>query len=646
MIAHLTIANYALLAILWTSAFVLYLRNFRIARRADSLVASLVAVLALDAFRSAFESCYFGTVFAAEYEIAFLELGTWLERPELLIVPKILNTIVSIIVLGVVLRRWIPAELRERGDHAESERRLREELAASLEKTKRAAERWNLALAANQDGIWDWNVTTGRAWLSPRFEEQLGYAEGELDTDFDIARWEALLHPEDRARAKGTLADYFEGRIAAYDVEIRMRAKDGSYRTLRSRGVGQRDDAGRVVRMVGSHMDVTEHRKAEAALEKRRQIETVGLVAGGVAHDVNNLLAVIRSNAESARAALEPGSAADRALADVDDAVTRGASLTSRLLAVSGRGRFAVSRLDLGELARETARLLASSAPPGVVMDVDIANGVPPIEADAAQLQQVVMNLLTNAIDAVGPRRGHVRVRVFAEDRAEPSSAATPEEAPLPPGRYVVLEVADDGPGMDASVRARIFEPFFTTKPDGRGLGLSAILEALRAHRAGMSLHSEPGRGTRFVLSFAALAEEPLMEIEETERTPTERHPLVLVIDDERMVRNALARVVRRIGLDPREFSNGADALATLEAGVEVAVVLLDLTMPGEDGHQVLARIRETHPELPVILCSGYSATPPTSDSKCTALQKPFSVAQLREALERVGVASDDPVRK
>jgi PAS domain S-box-containing protein len=644
VIAHLTVVNYAVLALLWSVAFVLYLRGLRTARRADRLVATLLAVLALDAFKSAFESFYFGTVWAAQYDIAFVKLGAWLQEPARLILPKILNTIVALSVLGVVVRRWIPQELEERRRHAESEGRLREELAASLEETRRVAERWNLALRANQDGIWDWNVVTGEAWLSPRFEEQLGYAEGELMTGFDIVKWETLLHPDDRARVKATVGEYLEGRVPEYDVELRMRAKDGSFRTLRSRGVGQRDASGRVVRMVGSHMDVTEHRKAESALEKRRQIETVGLVAGGVAHDVNNLLAVIRSNAESARVAVPPGSAADRALADVDDAVARGATLTSRLLAASGRGRFAVSQIDLGELARETARLLSSSAPDEVVVEVEVAREIPPIEADAAQLQQVMMNLLTNAIDAVGAR-GKIRVKVWAEDRASASSGATADDPPLPPGRYVVLQVEDDGVGMDATVRARIFEPFFTTKPEGRGLGLSAMLETLRAHRGGLSLRSAPGEGTTFTLSFAALAREQPAPVEESSMAPTDQQPIALVVDDERMVRTALSRVLRRIGLEPREFSNGADALAMLEAGGEVAVVLLDLTMPGQDGHEVLAKIRQTHPALPVVLCSGYHATAPASDSKCTAIQKPFSVPQLREALERVGVTTNDPSR-
>ncbi|MCB9634808.1 MAG: PAS domain-containing protein [Sandaracinus sp.] len=640
MLAYLTVINYALLSVLWTAAFVLYVRGLRVARRSDPLVATLVAVLSLDAFKSAFESYYFGAVWSAQYDIALEDLGTWLQQPHLLIVPKILNTVVATSVLVVVVRRWIPQELEQRREHAESERRLREELAASLEETRRVAERWNLALSANQDGIWDWIVDTGEVWVSPRFEEQLGYAHGELD-GIDFSYIESILHPEDRPRVLRTAREFLDDRIPTYDLEFRLRAKDGSYRTVRSRGVALRDEQGRAVRMVGSHADVTEHRQAEVALQRRRKIETVGLVAGGVAHDVNNLLAVIRANAEMARRFVTAGSPADRALRDVDDAVVRGATLTSRLLAASGRGRFTSSDVDLGELARETARLLASSAPEGVAVEVEAVDSVPPIEADGAQLQQVVMNLLTNAIDAVD-QRGHVRVKVWSEDRDEPSRGTTPDDPPLPPGRYVVLRVEDDGSGMDAAVQTRIFEPFYTTKPEGRGLGLSAMLETLRAHRGGLVLESEPGKGTTFTLSFAALERETAAVVEEAPVEKSSERPIAFVIDDEKMVRVALARTLRVGGLEPREFSNGADALSILEAGAPVTVVLLDLTMPGQNGHQVLAEIRKLHPTLPVVLCSGYHATVPASDAKCTAIQKPFTYQQLREALERVGVAMMD----
>ncbi|MBX3251859.1 MAG: PAS domain-containing protein [Myxococcales bacterium] len=644
-IATFTVVNYGLLTLLWSTIFVLYLRYRRIARREDALVATLAAVLGLDAFKSTLESAYFGTVWAAEYDIAFVELGHWLAQPELLILPKLFNTFVAVVVLVIVMRRWIPRELEERRRQAESDRHLREELAAALAETRAAEERWDLALRANQNGIWDWDVETGRAWLSPRFEEQLGYAPDELNAGFDIERWKSLLHPDDRARVLEAVDAYLQGHATEYDVELRLRAKDGSYRQIRSRGVGQRDPSGAVTRMVGSHEDVTERRRAEAALERRRQVETVGLVASGVAHDVNNLLVVIRSNVEVARADLLEGSPADLALADVEDAVARGATLTSRLLAASGRGKFTVGRIDLGELALEMTRLLGSSAPRGVRLEIDVAPGIASVEGDGAQLQQVVMNLLTNALDAVDPERGRVRVRVYEETRttASPNALSGADGqasgSELPPGDYVVLEVEDDGAGMSEEVRARIFDPFFTTKPEGRGLGLSAMLGTLKAHRAGLSLRTAPGEGATFTLAFPAAQRDPALSRPPPPPEPTER-PIALVIDDEKMVRRALARTLRLLGLEPREHADGPSALAALESPEPVAVAILDLTMPGMDGHETLARLRAGRPTLPVVLCSGYHASAPASDPHTTTLQKPFSAPQLREALERVGVAT------
>ncbi|UJR81591.1 hybrid sensor histidine kinase/response regulator [Sandaracinus amylolyticus] len=637
-VAYLTVGNYLLLTLLWSAIVVLYLRSRRLARSVDPLVATLAAVLALDATKSAIESAYFGVVWASEYEIALTALGAILARPEMLIAPKILNLVTAVTVLAVIVRRWIPRELRERRERAESDARLRRELEASLADVRAAEERWDLAIRANQDGIWDWDLTTNRVWISPRLEEQLGYAHGELAPRFGPEIWKDLVHEEDAEQLGAAREAFVRGTTRDFDVEVRLRCKAGDHRTFRARAAAQRAPSGEALRVVGSLSDVTEQRRVEASLARRRSIERLGLVASGVAHDVNNLLAVVRANVELARTTTSSDSRVAAALADIDDAVTRGATLTSRLLASTGRGRFAVTEVDVGALAQEMTRLLAGSAPRAVRIETAISRPVPTVEADAAQVQQVVMNLVTNAIEAVDPEHGKVRVSVRAEAVREPVPAAVADEAALPPGRYVVLEVDDDGVGMSDAVRAQMFEPFFTTKPEGRGLGLAAMLSTLRAHRAGLRLRSAPGQGTTFTVLFPA-SERASQEARPPRDIRARRSRCALIVDDDESVRTAVSRMTELLGLEPRVVGSGAAALDVLDEHGELAVVLLDLRMPGGfDGHDVLLRIRERRPELRVVMMSGFHKFVPMSDARTTALQKPFSMEQLRDALARVGV--------
>ncbi|AKF05809.1 ATP-binding protein [Sandaracinus amylolyticus] len=637
-VAYLTVGNYLLLTLLWSTIVVLYLRSRRLARKVDPLVATLAAVLALDATKSAIESAYFGVVWASEYEIALPSLGAFLARPEMLIAPKILNLVTAVAVLAVIVRRWIPRELRERRERVESDARLRRELESSLADVRAAEERWELAIRANQDGIWDWDLTTQRVWISPRLEEQLGYVPGELAPHITPELWQQLVHEED-ARAVATASTaYLRGTTRDFDVEVRLRCKAGHYRTFRARAAAQRGPDGHALRVVGSLADITEQRLAEASLARRRSIERLGLVASGVAHDVNNLLAVVRANVELARATTASDSRAAAALADIDDAVTRGATLTSRLLASTGRGRFAVTDVDVGALAQDMTRLLSRSAPEAVHIETDVARPVPPVEADAAQVQQVVMNLVTNAIEAVDPQRGSVRVSVRVEDVREPVPAVVAEDSALPPGRYVALEVADDGVGMSDAVRAQMFEPFFTTKPEGRGLGLAAMLSTLRAHRAGLRLRSAPGEGTTFTVLFPA-SERTSAEARPPRELRARRSRCALIVDDDENVRTAVSRMTELLGLEPRAVGSAGAALDVLDEAGELAVVLLDLRMPGGyDGHDVLMRIRERRPELRVVMMSGFHKLVPMSDARTIALQKPFSMEQLRDALTRLGV--------
>jgi PAS domain S-box-containing protein len=634
-VRYFTIGNYLLVSVLWGAILALYIRHTRLARRDDALVATLTSVLALDAFKSAVENLYFGILWTGEYGLGFQGIARVLSQPAMLVIPKLLNTLVALVVLTVVLRRWIPRELQDRRRRERERTALLGRLEASRAEGAAKEERWQLVLEGNADGIFDLDVGTGVAWLSPRFAETLGYTPAELG-NLTLEAWLASVHPDDRARAAETFASVIAGEATPHELEVRERTKDDRYRTFVIRAAIVRGPDGRATRIVGSHTDVTDRRQAEAALAARERTESLGLLAGGIAHDVNNYLAVIRANV----GVLQHRKAADpEILADIDSTVMRASELTARLLAYSGKGKFVVGPIDLSVLARDIVRLMRSSAGPEVEVDIEVSPALPLIVGDAAQIQQVVMNLFKNALDAVGAA-GKVTVRTRLEHVTEPIRAIVNGEADAPPGDYVVLEIEDTGSGMSAETVARIFTPFFSTKSSGRGLGMSAVLGILRGHGAAMRIESALGTGTTFTVFFPSSGR---ADQGETAPRPAPGAPATahekraLVVDDEAMVRRATARVVGRLGFEVTTEGTGRGALARL-AEQPFDLVLLDLTMPDLDGHAVLAEIRRLYPQTPVILMSGYTAEAAPMGPGVAFLQKPFAFEELERCLR--GLAS------
>jgi PAS domain S-box-containing protein len=644
-LAYLTVVNYAVLAALWTAILALYLRYRRVARKQDALVAVLAAVLALDAFKSVTENVYFGVVWAGNYRLGLVALSRSLSQPLALLVPKLLNTAVALTVLSVVVRRWIPRELRERQSRLDESARLQRELEHSLDETIAKEERWQLALRANQDGIWDWQLADDRIWVSARYEEQLGYEPGSLG--FVNRAWVVeSIHPEDRNAAVSAIDAFIAGEAQSYNAEFRQRASDGSYRKILSRGAALRDANGVATRVVGSHSDVTAQRDAEQTLAARQRTESLGLLAGGIAHDFNNLLAVFAGNVSVLRDHVGRENArASNALEDLQRAVTRASDLTSRLLAYSGRGRFVIRGVDLSDLGQEMARLLASSAPSHVTIATEFASGIPLVEADAAQMQQLWMNLFTNAVDAIGDSRGTVYLRTRVEDVAAPIPPVVAGEPEAAPGRYVVVEVEDTGVGMTASARARLFDPFFTTKAKGRGLGMSAMLGILRAHRAGLKIRTAPGEGTTFTTYLPASATIAPQVTAPSKSAAPESIGVrrILLADDEPLLRTTIARMLEDDGFAIEVAANGREAIEKIDArAAPYDLGVIDLTMPFVDGKGVLARVRARWPRMPVILMSGYTDEAMEPDPWTQFLDKPFDKKALDDAVRRMLALVDD----
>jgi PAS domain S-box-containing protein len=358
----------------------------------------------------------------------------------------------------------------------------------------------SLVLEGSSEGFWDWNLATRQLTVSPRGMGLLGREGVEM---LPRARaWRPFVHPDDLPAVDRAGIGLRDGRSTAR-LQIRMVGAAGAWRWIELSGkVVERSRSGRPLRAAGTLRDVTAERNAEAQrreLEvqvlRGQKMESLGMLAGGVAHDFSNLLAVVRSNLDFALEQLPPGATAD-AVQDAQTGAKRALELTAQLLAYAGRGETHAELVRVDRLAAETVRLMKSSIPAGCLLDLDAPDDLPAVFADATQLRQVLMNLLLNAGQAMKGRSGVLAVRAGVQEHGGGlvPDAATPD--PLPAQRYVWVEVEDRGKGMDEATRARIFDPFFTTRPDGRGLGLPVVLGIVRGHGGAVSVRSAPGQGT------------------------------------------------------------------------------------------------------------------------------------------------------
>jgi signal transduction histidine kinase len=401
------------------------------------------------------------------------------------------------------------------------------------------------------------------------------------------------------------------------------------------------DDRGHLESIIGIATDITDRRQAEDALRQAQKLESLGVLAGGIAHDFNNLLTVVLGNLNLAQMHLPETAPARPYLANMEATVLRATELTKQMLAYSGRGHFVVRPHDLNAVVRDLTHLLVVSISKKVRLQLDLEATLPAIQADVAQLQQVVMNLVTNASDAIGDREGAIHVSTSAvvlDERA--LRAEYRVEAPVP-GRHVILEVEDTGCGMAPEVLERIFDPFFTTKATGRGLGLSAMLGILRGHGAGLNIASDVGRGSRFRLCFPAVtALVPLKALEDPAPGQGPAHGLVLLVDDEERILQTTGLALEALGFQVIAAQDGLEALERFqEHRQELRLVLMDLTMPRMDGREALHAMRELDPSVPVVLSSGFSEKDSLQafpdGGPAAFLQKPYQLKDLRAAIQR-----------
>ena len=428
-----------------------------------------------------------------------------------------------------------------------------------------------------------------------------------------------------------------------------IRRPDGQSVVVLGRAAPIRDSQGHITGGLVAWRDISEHKRLEQKLRESAKLESLGVLAGGIAHDFNNLLTGVLGNASLLADALPEGSTAWGYAQNIASAAEQAARLSQQMLAYSGRGRFVVEPVDVSEYIRRSTPLIESSIPKHVELSLDLAGDLPLIEADAAQLQQVIMNLVINGAEAIGPQGGRVTVttRPISVDEQYIRTLALDED--IRPGIYVALEVSDTGCGMDEETVGRIFDPFFTTKFLGRGLGLAAVQGIVRGHRGAIKVYSNPGHGTRFRILFPAAA--PTARNAALKAAGKQRAEggcgTVLVIDDEDVIRSTANNALRRLGYAVVTASDGTEGIAVFRALKDrVVVVLLDMTMPGLSGEETLRELRRIKPEVAVVLSSGFGETEALrrfgQHRLAGFLQKPYSVRTLASQVKAAvdGVAS------
>jgi len=482
-------------------------------------------------------------------------------------------------------------------------------------------------------------------WVTGALQTITGFTAEEVDAR---GGWESLIHPDDLSIPYGQLNALLAGEPAT--VEYRIVCKDGLVCWMQDTARPERGtEQDRVVAIYGAVKDITPRKQAEeqrlkmeAQIQQAQKLESLGKLAGGIAHDFNNLLMGILGNASLLKLDIEPDSPLRQGVQDIETTATRAADLVKQMLAYAGKSNLAIEAVNLPKLVREMKQLLEVSISKKATLELDFDDEVPAIRGDAAQVRQIVLNLLTNASEALADEIGIITIRlgvssgqIAVEDQLFPAGT-------LEPGAYVTLAVSDTGEGMAADQRQQIFDPFYTTKFMGRGLGLSAVLGIVQKHHGAIKVASEPGRGSTFTVFLpTADSHQPARISAETSQVQWRGRGQLLLVDDEQVVLSVGRRILENLGFKVSTARNGAEALTRFQSDPDrYRCVILDLTMPVMNGVDCYQHLREVREDVPVILTSGYDEQDLAEQypdlGLAGFLQKPYSIEALIARLSAI----------
>jgi PAS domain S-box-containing protein len=552
-----------------------------------------------------------------------------------------ITTVVAITLLALLLLEQFRSRLTEMLTH----------MHAAQQRLEAQNERLAVTLQSIGDGVMTTDAHGTILTLNHMMEHLTGWTQaeavGKSFTDVLV-----LVDPAEHESHVNLLQRVFQNQLPLASIgETLLRARDMTTRYVSGTAAALHNQAGVVVGVVLAFHDISEQKRAEEErVQWERQIletqklESLGVLAGGIAHDFNNLLTCILGNASLVLDELAPSSPERDSIKQIEIAALRAAELTRQMLAYAGKGRFVIQSIDLNELIVEMAALLKASIAKHVALQFDLAAHLPPIEGDSTQIRQIVMNLITNAAEAIGEAQGSIRIKTqlqqFHEERTAGTTAVVVDE-PLS-GDYIVLDVIDTGSGMDEATIARIFEPFFTTKFTGRGLGLAAVMGIIRGHHGHLQVTSEVGKGTIFSV-FLPIVEghAKLLPAPTAHRVGAVKPATVLVVDDDAVARNITTDILQHHAFTVIAVNDGQDAVDTYMARcADIDCVLLDLIMPRMNGVEALQRIHQINAQARVVLMSGYSEQEATKQIAYTQLagflEKPYTMTTLLETIRQV----------
>ncbi len=507
------------------------------------------------------------------------------------------------------------------------------------EELGRSREALDLTNEAAGLGTWDHNLLTGELHLDARAKALLGFPP-EAPTSYHA--WTAAIHPDDQPAAEEVL-DRALREHQPFSTEYRVVWPDGSVHWLAVIGRGSYSPTARgAMRMRGILLDMTERKRTEERLQEFMRLEAIGRLAGGIAHDLNNMLVAILGFSDLLAQSMVPTDPRLEDVRQINDAAERSAELTRQLLAFARRELIQPRKLDLNVIVRYAAGMLRPVLGENISLALQLSSEVGPIHADRSRVEQILMNLVLNSRDAM-PRGGQVTVET-AGVTLEPDGSPWQQQSEAPPsGHYAMLAVTDTGHGMDPDTLQHIWEPFFTTKPAGKGtgLGLSVVYGSVKQSGGFVWVNSEVGRGTVVRVYWPLMAPESEQPARAPTPKPAERgSETLLVVEDERVVRALMVRSLTGLGYQCVEAGNVEEALLALQQQKHIDLVITDVVMPGTSGGDLGLLLSDRYPALPVLYTSGFADNDMVRrgllDAGRPFLQKPFAPRELARKVREV----------
>ncbi|MFA6010671.1 MAG: PAS domain-containing protein [Desulfobacteraceae bacterium] len=499
--------------------------------------------------------------------------------------------------------------------------------------SKESESRLRFALEGTNDGLWDLQLKTGKSYLSPRGCEMLGYQPDEMEKTVVI--WSDLIHPEDLPKTRECLQDHIDGRAPIIQAEQRMRMKSGDWKWILSRGkVVSRDENGTPLRATGTHTDISERKKLENQLQQAQKMEAVGRLAGGVAHDFNNMLGVILGNVDMAMEAIESGESPLTELSEINKAAEHSVELTRQLLAFARRQTIAPEVLDLNSAVKGMLTMLRRLIGENIDLAWHPCPGIWPVKVDPAQVNQLLANLCVNARDAIE----NIGCLTIETGNTTFDDCYCSFHEGFVPGDYVLIAVSDNGFGMTKETLNQIFEPFFTTKGMGKGtgLGLATIYGAVKQNKGFINVYSEPGMGTTFKIYFprhgTAAADSKKIDI--SSKIPSGRGETILLVEDEPTLLKLATKILSAYGYNVLHTNSPSEAIRMAEElPRSIDLLISDVVMPEMNCKDLSDQIKAFRPDIPCLFMSGYTANVIAHhgvlDEGVQFIQKPFSKKEL-----------------